>query len=247
MAARVRELMAQPPEQNAPGCGTCEDAGYVRRKGKEHFGLAYPCPDCWGRAQERRFDELWGLSGIPDHLRDRTFDAYRPATKLLGQLKDAVSKWSLEAIDGGGMAGKPWLVLVSGVGTGKTHLAIAAAQILMQAGRPSRFENVPSWLTTLRQTQRPGAETQLDDLLHPAKHWPVFILDDLGVERRTPFAADIVYEVLNTRAMRGMVTIVTTNVPLEEFEPRIESRLSDVRMSQVFSFQAPDFRKGTQG
>lgn len=57
----------------------------------------------------------------------------------------------------------------------------------------------------------------------------LLILDDFGVERRTPYAREQVYEIVNRRYLSGRPMVVTTNLTLEELKNanRDDSRIHD--------------------
>ena len=57
----------------------------------------------------------------------------------------------------------------------------------------------------------------------------LLILDDFGVERRTPYAREQVYEIVNRRYLSGRPMVVTTNLTLEELKnaDRDDSRIND--------------------
>lgn len=57
----------------------------------------------------------------------------------------------------------------------------------------------------------------------------LLILDDFGVERRTPYAREQVYEIVNRRYLSGRPMVVTTNLTLKELKnaDRDDSRIHD--------------------
>lgn len=57
----------------------------------------------------------------------------------------------------------------------------------------------------------------------------LLILDDFGVERRTPYAREQMYEIVNRRYLSGRPMVVTTNLTLEELKnaDRDDSRIHD--------------------
>ncbi len=49
-------------------------------------------------------------------------------------------------------------------------------------------------------------------------HYELLVLDDLGTERNTPFAMEVVYRVIDDRYTSGKPMIVTTNLTLEQLK-----------------------------
>jgi DNA replication protein DnaC len=71
---------------------------------------------------------------------------------------------------------------------------------------------------------------------------PLLILDDLGAQSTTPWAQEKLFQILNHRYNASLATVITTNVPLEQHERRICSRMLDQRLSTVFAITAPPYR-----
>jgi DNA replication protein DnaC len=137
-----------------------------------------------------------------------------------------------------------WLVLVGKNGSGKTHLAAAAAAYRLERGERVCFANVPDLLDELRATFAPGTPGRFDRVFQPLLDAPLLVLDDLGAQQTSPWAQEKLYQLINHRHLARAHTIVTTNIELGAMEPRIASRLSDLDVSVVYEITAPDFRLG---
>src|SRR5438045_7998222 len=61
------------------------------------------------------------------------------------------------------------------------------------------------------------------DLLQTIKDFPILILDDWGAQSDTPWADEQLYLILNHRTERALPTVVTSNQPLKDIEPRVRS------------------------
>jgi DNA replication protein DnaC len=70
----------------------------------------------------------------------------------------------------------------------------------------------------------------------------LLILDDLGAENPSPWAKEKLFQLLNQRYTHGMPTVITTNVDLEQFDPRVRSRLLDQTLTHHIQITAPDYR-----
>ena len=84
-----------------------------------------------------------------------------------------------------------WLVL-NGVayGNGKTHLAAAIANYVVNSGEPVLFIVVPDLLDHLRATFNPATSARLDKRFDEVKTASLLVLDDLGTESATPWARE---------------------------------------------------------
>src|SRR5947199_310295 len=93
-----------------------------------------------------------------------------------------------------------------------------------------------------RFQKRDGRDPDFESRLQTIKGFPVLILDDWGAHSDTPWADEQLYLILNFRTERVLPTVITTNVPLESLEPRIESRLRNRHLSTVIEIIAEDYR-----
>jgi len=97
------------------------------------------------------------------------------------------------------------LFLHGSAGNGKTHLAVATARRLAEAGHRARFWGVVDLFNQIRNSFNGGAERP--DLLQPA----VLVLDDLGKIKPTEFVFQELYGALEARWAHELTTICTAN------------------------------------
>jgi len=144
-----------------------------------------------------------------------------------------------------------WLVLCGASGTGKTHLAAAVGNALVEAGQPVRFVSVPDLLDHLRSAFDPAIGAQYDQIFLQAIEAPILILDDLGVQSSTPWADEKLDQILTHRYNRRLPTLVTTGIQFEELNDRLRTRLGDPYFSTVMRIKAgsgtPDVRDSGLG
>lgn len=135
-----------------------------------------------------------------------------------------------------------WLVLLGDNGCGKTHLAAAIANHLLQAGKSVLFIVVTDLLDHLRSAFSPESRVSYDELFEKVKKVPVLILDDFGEQSATPWAQEKIYQLINYRYNARLATVITTCSTLDEIESRISSRMMDPSLSLVFNIKLPDYR-----
>lgn len=119
------------------------------------------------------------------------------------------------------------LLLQGATGIGKTHLCLAIARGVTEAGFGVVYGSVQPLVRRLEAEhfgrEQGDSENQLItcDLL---------VLDDLGMEFDTPFSRACLYNVLNARLLEGRPTVVSTNLSLsamkERYGDQIASRIS---------------------
>ncbi len=237
----VRPPGYEPPMAPAPSCLICNDAGFLRRNvplGHPSFGKLVPC-ECKVREQnERRANELGRMSNL-DAFMSHTFEDFDDSVAgVQVALQDA--KEYADNSDG------RWLFLSGGVGTGKTHLAVAIADD-MRTQRPSisiLFNVVPDLLDHLRATFDPTKGIDYDERFEQIRQADLLILDDLGTENTTPWAREKLFQIFNHRYNQRLPTVVTSNHDIYDIEERVRSRLLDQRLTTtVWLNDAEDYRR----
>jgi len=177
-------------------------------------------------------------SSLRGDLLTRTFDNFR--------LRDGYPdvRAALDAARAFARNPKGWLVMNGRPGVGKTHLSAAIANDLIARRLPVLFLNVPELLGSLRAgfNAASGRDPDFDQRLQTIKSFPALILDDWGAHSDTPWADEQLYLILNYRTERALPTVISSNIPLEDVEPRIRSRLLNRHLSRLVEMLAPDFR-----
>ena len=101
------------------------------------------------------------------------------------------------------------VVLVGGVGTGKTHLAIALGMACCQHDYRVRFLTAAELTTLLVEAQQQG---RLARKLDQLARFDVVIVDELGYVPFDKAGADLLFGFISRRYERGSL-VVTTNLP----------------------------------
>ena len=120
------------------------------------------------------------------------------------------------------------------VGSGKTFLAAAIANELMEAQLKVLFLVVPDLLDELRATYK--SQVNELDLLDTARTIPILILDDLGVHNYTDWTRNRLYSIINYRTNEQLPTVITSNLTLDEMEDYIGVRTTSriIQSTRIF-------------
>jgi len=144
------------------------------------------------------------------------------------------------------------LLFMGPSGVGKTHLSVAILRrLLSEKGVGCLFCDVQDLLRQLQATfDRQSGMTQLE-LLQPVLMTEVVVLDDLGMQRLTPWVEETLTHIVTTRYNERRATLVTTNyldAPPDDLMQslsdrigvRVRSRLHE--MCHLVPIPAKDFR-----
>jgi DNA replication protein DnaC len=220
-----------------PACPYCGGAGFVRRPvplGHPDFGRAVPCAcvlregEAERRARLLRYSNLGALSRY-------TFASLDPRGRSSSPAEQSMYERAVRAVRRFAERPSGWLVLQGTSGSGKTHLAAALANSVIDAGRPALFMVVPDLLDHLRTTYAPESDVPYDRLFDQVRNAELLILDDLGAQSTTPWADEKLYQLINHRFNLALPTVFTLSRPIEGLDERLRSRLNDRQLSQVYA------------
>lgn len=215
--------------------------------GHPDFGRLMPCR-CKLREWEReRLIALRRLSNMSRLQEGMTFESFVPQGYGLDPLRRANLRAAYERAKEYAQNPEGWLILMGGYGCGKTHLAAAIANHCINRGQAALFIPAPDLLDHLRATFNPESPIPYDQRFEEVRNAPLLILDDLGTENATPWAREKLYQIFNHRYNAQLPTVITTNRPWEEIDPRLRSRMSDPDLCKQQKILARDFRASGDG
>lgn len=106
------------------------------------------------------------------------------------------------------------LLLWGNTGNGKTFAAACIANALMDQAVPVLMTSFPRVLANITGLFGDERAEYIDDLTG----YKLLVIDDLGAERQSEFALEMVYSVIDLRYRAKKPLIVTTNLTLEEIK-----------------------------
>ena len=103
------------------------------------------------------------------------------------------------------------LLFMGSVGTGKTHLAVAALkELIATKGTHGLYVNAVQLVQELQMSFDGGGASR-EEILGPVTETEILVFDEIGAGRLTDWVRDLLYYVINARYMTRRVTIFTTN------------------------------------
>jgi DNA replication protein DnaC len=236
-----------PPDESLgrPDCPICGGSGYVRVErpvGDPDFGRLEICSCRQAQVRAHIRQRLFSLSRL-DQLQHLTFSTFRSRGRPgIGDKQQESLQAAFDACRDYARRLDGWLLLTGTFGSGKTHLAAAIANEAVEIGVPTLFLTVPDLLDTLRASFD-AEDTSFEEAFERVRSAPLLILDDFGTHNATEWAREKLFQILNHRYINRLPLVVTMNLPLEEVEGRIRSRLSDQALVRAVHLQAPDYRR----
>lgn len=106
------------------------------------------------------------------------------------------------------------LLLHGGTGGGKTFWASCIANAMIDNGVSAMITTVPALISSMSADFEANKAHVLDQIAYTR----FLVLDDIGFERQTSYAAEKMFEIIDARYRAGRPLIVTTNLSLEEIK-----------------------------
>lgn len=178
------------------------------------------------RRMEARVQEIVGASGMHRRFLRRTFDTFHPTAenqRALRVCKMYADNFRDKLPHGDNEPGRNGLFITGPKGTGKTHLAAAIANQLMQQGTAVICMTMIDLLDRIKQTYEKQKQwgTSEGAILNTYKEVPLLIIDDMGKEPATEWAVSKIYAIINARYEEYLPTIITTNYSDSELVKRL--------------------------
>ena len=210
--------------------------------GHPDFGKLEICVCRRANLTEEIRDRLFTLSHL-EELKDLTFKSFEPrGRKGLGEMQSTSLEVAYNHAHHYAQSLNGWLLLQGGYGCGKTHLAAAIANFAVGMGVPTLFLTVPDLLDSLRFAYS-AEDTTFEERFDQIRNAKLLVLDDFGTQNATGWAQEKLFQIINYRYINKLSTVITTNLSLDEIEPRIRSRLSDPDLVTTVRISSPDYRR----
>lgn len=136
------------------------------------------------------------------------------------------------------------LFMYGKTGLGKTHLSLAIANTVIDKGYDVYYGSIQSIMDKL-EAERFGRLPREDSIKEDILSCDLLIIDDLGAEFSTQFTNAELYNILNSRILSSLPTIISTNLEIteiaEKYSQRVASRI--IGSSTAMYFCGKDIRQ----
>ena len=144
-------------------------------------------------------------------------------------------------------AGKSGSIIMMGnTGLGKTHLSSAVGGVIAKKGNDVYYTGAVDMLADFEKDHF-GYDRSGDQVSETEKYFScdLLIIDDLGTELINQFTTSSLYNLLNSRLVKGKATIINTNFSRDELRKKYQDRITSRIFGEytVLPFLGTDIRE----
>lgn len=201
--------------------------------------MAVPCKCRAKRILNNRIK----FASIPDTFKDLRLSSFRRdyyKDKKSIDIVIAAVKYFLSNIDLMCKEGRGLYFYSETKGSGKTRLATSLAnELIYEYDKSVRFATSVDIIAEIRATWGNDAEFSSESkFIDYLTNVEVLVIDDFGTETLKDWLDERFYQILNTRYSKNLITIYTSNIPLErlKYKDKTLSRINE----RVFEVHFPE-------
>lgn len=162
-----------------------------------------------------RRKKIWReYSGIPEKFEHAGFDNYKLIPKNRNQA-NIYNKVKHEQKD---------MILVGGVGTGKTHLACAKIKQFIDNGLQAQFVLLIKLIREIKSSWKSNHVNESEIIKHFGEV-PFLVIDEIGVQFESDTEKQYLTEIINDRYNNKLPTYIISNMTIEELSGVVGSRV----------------------
>lgn len=219
-------------------CPLCKDYGITES------GMC----ECFRKALVTASIESSGLSKL---IEKQTFDTfsieyYRDSEKAYENIKFVLSMCR-SYVENFSENDSSSLLFIGGTGLGKTHLSTAVAYEIVNRGFDVVYETAQNMIGDFEYERFEKSRYDSDNEIRTDKYFDcdLLVIDDLGTEVTNQFTVSCLYNIINTRIIRGKSTIINTNLSVDELRKRYSDRITSRLLGEFkpLLFMGSDIRQ----
>ena len=180
------------------------------------------CPYC--HAKERTEREL-KRSMIPPRFQNKNLESYETPNTWQVKAKTTIQNY-IDNLDENLEKGRN-IILIGGVGTGKTHLSIGLLKAVIENGGIGMFITASDLFMNIRDTWTRSSEITTLDRVQQFVDLDLLVIDEIGVQRGTDNEREILFSIINSRYNNLKPTVLLSNLSLKEVRAYIGERTFD--------------------
>ena len=208
-------------------CAECRDTGWIST---ERGMVPCPCRDVEIKLRRQlacgltpvlaqKIFESFDITFYEEYLKTEKGKTFRGQAQ---KIFDACRSYAENFKPGESTRG---ILLRGDVGRGKTYLAAAICNALLERGIMSYFLIVPEFLDEIRASYGSSGEFSEMKLMNKAMQTPFLVLDDLGSHNFSAWTIDKLFTLINYRVNHGLPFVITTNLTISELQSMLGERI----------------------
>ena len=137
------------------------------------------------------------------------------------------------------------LLLLGTTGTGKTHISTSIAADVIKQGYDVVYDTAQNIFSDFEFDRFKNGYGREESRCDKYMECDLLIIDDLGTEFSSQFTLSCLYNLINTRQNRGLGTIISTNLDVDDLSERYEARIYSRLLGEnckVLPFDGVDHR-----
>ncbi|MBQ3061905.1 MAG: ATP-binding protein [Lachnospiraceae bacterium] len=210
-------------------CDICKDTGFVNDSYCTCFNRLASvmfCKETMSREgfEKHSFDNF-NYDLYDNTTLDKTLNItpYENAKNNVKKAKEFISDFTKEY----DLRSKKNLFIYGNTGVGKTYLSNCIAKELIESGYSVMYVSAPNLFELLSDYNynKDTDNTDLKSRITKIKNDDLLILDDLGTEFNNSYTLAQLYQLINDRLNKGLSTVITSNIHLNEIKPKYDERI----------------------
>lgn len=175
--------------------------------------------------REQRAERLTKAIGLPYDVKNAQLRDWKITDPRQTRVLEAVTQWIKASLSGT----VENLILLGPTGSGKSHIAAAAAKAHTQKGIDARWVKSSAFVDEVRDSWSKKESHEHNVYMRYAKAG-LLVIDEVGQRDRTENAQELLGELAYHRFKRGP-TIITSNLTEEALEQHLGDRAADRLLS----------------
>lgn len=180
------------------------------------------CPFCYAK---ERFERELKRSMIPPRFQNKTIESYETPEMWQAKARTTIQNY-IDNLDENLEKGRN-VILIGGVGTGKTHLSIGLLKAVIQNGGIGMFITASDLFMNIRDTWTRTSEISTLERVQQFVDLDLLVIDEVGVQRGTDNEREILFSIINSRYNNLKPTVLLSNLSLKEVRAYIGERTFD--------------------
>lgn len=182
---------------------------------------------------------------IPQRFASRTLENYTatlPGQKNALRVATEYAEHFATCLDSGRS-----LIFCGTAGTGKTHLAVGIAKLVIAQGHTAAFTTAMDAIRRVRETYRKSSEKTERQVIEEFSMPDLTIIDEVGSQLGTDAEKVTLFDLINALYERERPMIVMSNLTIAEVEQYMGARAFDrlrENGGQAVTFTWPSYRRG---